>query len=61
MPWNDGALGPCDHLKAQPLIASIWLQITARDKLIIARASPSTSLIERRIGGGLWLEILRGQ
>jgi hypothetical protein len=36
MPWNDGALSPCDHLKAQPLIASIWLQITARDKLSLA-------------------------
>jgi len=28
---------------------------------IIARASPSTSLVERRTGGSLWLEILGGQ
>src|SRR4030095_11103656 len=31
-----GTLSPCDHSKAQPLIASIWLQITARDKLSLA-------------------------
>jgi hypothetical protein len=42
-------------LKAQLLIASVWLQITARDQIIARRFSEH---VPYRAGGSVWPSIL---